>query len=335
MKDILTNSEALIDWGKQQDLKGFRNFLFTEPNRPLICIGSGGSFSICRLFSILYSTKGSISQAVTPYSAYNLSEEAIRNSKILLVSNSGHNKDIVAIAKHCASINPKWTANLTTAEGPRNEVKKHIQPANSFNFKSDFNDGFISVGSVIGNYSLAVATFKSEFTVTTSNQDYTAFNFKPTHHFIVLHGGWGEPAAIDFESKLVETGTATCAVSDFRNFCHGRFIFPGNHCGHEKKSEVPDDCTVVMLTTPRESSFAQKIKEVLPSRCQVVELSTTSKGAEASIELLVSASFLADEICRQKGVNPMSPANFGGIDKRRPVNIPFISDLKAAGSLSI
>ncbi|MCM1163928.1 MAG: hypothetical protein NC339_06755 [Muribaculaceae bacterium] len=335
MKEILAYSETLINWGKQQDLNYLRKFLFSEPNRPLICIGSGGSFSICRLYAILYGTKGSISYAITPYSAYNLSEEAIRNSKILLISNSGHNKDIIAIAKHCSAINPMWTANITSADGPKNDVKNHIVESNSFNFKSEFKDGFISVGSVIGNYVLSIAAFKPNFTATASHPDYAHINFSSAKHFIVLYGGWGEPAAIDLESKLVETGTATCAVSDFRNFCHGRFIFPGNHCGHNKKTEVPDDCIVVLLTTPREASFANKIREVLPERCRIVELSSNSKGAESAIELLISASYLANEVCRQQGIKPMSPANFGGIDKRRPANIPYISDLKASGPLSI
>lgn len=82
MKSILANSNRFIDWGKNQNIDHLRNFLVAEPTRPLICIGSGGSFSICRLIAILLSSKGAIGQAITPYQAFNLPDDVILLSQI-------------------------------------------------------------------------------------------------------------------------------------------------------------------------------------------------------------------------------------------------------------
>ena len=233
-------------------------------------------------------------------------------------------------------INPEWTANLTTADGTKNDLKKIISSMNSFNYESGIKDGFISINSVTANYALALRALKGDFKIDFKNSDDEGiFDYRDINHYIVLYGGWGEPAAIDFESKLVESGIATCAVSDYRNFCHGRFIFASNHCGHEKKVNIPNDCAVVMVMTPREAPFASKIREILPDRCKKINIETFDNGAEASLELMLQASSLTGYIATQNGINPLSPPNCGGIDKRYPTQIPFISDLKRSGPLKI
>lgn len=336
IKNEIDQTDAVLKWARKQNVSDFKRFMETKPEKPLICIGSGGSFSTCKFIALMYSTRKGLGTAVTPYSVYSISEEVLKSCKILLVSNSGHNKDITAIAKRCMQTNPEWTANLTTNDGAKNDLKKIISSKNSFNYVSGIKDFFISVNSVTANYALALQAFKSDLNADIKFSDYQSpVNFKNTNHFMILYGGWGEPAAIDLESKLVESGMATCAVSDYRNFCHGRFIFASNHCGHDKKVYVPDDNVVVMLETPRELSFADKILKILPKNCKVIILQSLSEGAEASLELMIRASLLAGEIAAQKGVNPLSPPNYGSMDKRYPTQIPFISDLKKAGPMKI
>ena len=326
---------GIIDWALQQDVTGLRRFLTTEMDRPLLCIGSGGSYSTCALVALAYGVSGGIAKALTPYSVYTLDETVLAKCKILLVSNSGHNKDIVAIAKVCMKLNPKWTANLSTVDGPRNDLKAIVAPENSFNYKSNIKDDFISVNSVPANYALALKAFGMTHIALVTPKPESTPDFSGINHIMVLYGGWGEPAAIDFESKLVESGTATCAVSDFRNFCHGRFIFPGNHSGHEKRTEVPADCAVVMLSTPRERPFADRLKSLLPDRCTVITIHTDITDSSAALDLLLKASTVAGAIAASKGIDPLNPKNHSNIDKRKPQQIPFISDLKAFGSMKI
>lgn len=325
----------ILNWASDQNVEGLRQFLITDIDRPLICIGSGGSYTTCVLITTAYGVLGGFAKAVTPYLVYSLSESLLAKSKVLLVSNSGHNKDIVTIAKLSMKINPKWTANLSTSDGPRNYLKAIISHENSFNYKSDIEDDFISVNSVIANYALVLKAFGVRNIPAYGATKLDIPDFSGINHLMVLHGGWGESAAIDFESKLVESGTATCAVSDYRNFCHGRFILPGNHSGHEKKTEIPADCAIVMLTTPREKPFADKVTALFPNRCKIVNVHTDAVDSTASLDLLLKVSVLAGDIASSKGINPLSPKNYSNIDKRKPLQIPFIKEIKDFGALKI
>lgn len=339
---MMKDGREIVGWANGCDTEGLKEFLTTQLTKPLICIGSGGSLSVCELVVMMYEALGGVAKAVTPYSVYAMSDTALSRCKFLLVSSSGHNKDIVRIAKHLMELVPDSVANLTTADSTSNDLKAIIPAERSFNFKSDLTDGFISVNSVIANYALIIKALKGECDTDLS---YTPdengagiadeTDLSGIRHLMILYGGWGKPAAIDLESKLVESGVATCAVSDYRNFCHGRFIFAGNHCGHEKKAYIPDDTAVVMLTTPREANFAAKIRAVLPDRCRVITLHTDRTDSTASLDLLYQSSALAGAIADAHGINPLSPPNHGKIDKRYPQNIPFISDIKSSGPLTV
>lgn len=331
----IERTQDILTWAKEQDTAALARFFHNNSERNMICVGSGGSFSVCRYIALLYSTGKGLGTAITPYSFYTLSEEVVKRSKVLLVSTSGHNKDIVTLARHCTKINPEWTANLTSRDGTKNDLKGIVNPSNSFNFESDISDGFISVNSVTANYLLALKAFKDLDSFNIPSFSFECSSLKGVRHFIILYGGWGEPAALDLESKLVESGLATAAVSDFRNFCHGRFIFVSNHCGHEKKDFVANDCAVVLLTTAREEKFSEAIKSIIPDRCRVIKIFSAESGTEASIELMLKATALFGEYAWANDINPLSPPNYGKIDKLRPQQIPFIKEIKDFGPFRI
>lgn len=332
--ELLAEASDCIAWAEEQNVGQLARFITSNLELPLICIGSGGSFSICTLIAMMYDTLGGVAKAVTPYSVYSISDASLSRCKTLLVSTSGHNKDIVRIAKHLMKISPQYVANLTTSDSPKNDLKTIIPTERSFNFKSNITEGFIAVNSIMANYALAIKALKGkcrvDFSSEACNKDLSSVS-----HFVVLYGGWGQPAAVDIESKLVESGIATCSLSDYRNFCHGRFIFPGNHCGHEKKSIVADDSAVIMLTTPREKNFASKIHALLPQRCRVIDLDTAHSDSLAAIDLLFKTTSLFGDIAETHCINPVSPPNYGPIDKLKPQQIPFINDIKNAGPLTI
>lgn len=331
----IERTREILNWAKEQDTAALARFFHNNSERNLICVGSGGSFSVCRYIAMMYSTGNGLGMATTPYSFYTLSEEVIKRSKILLVSTSGHNKDIVTLARYCMKINSEWTANLTSSDGVKNDLKGIINNSNSFNFESDVSDGFISVNSVTANYLLALKAFKGLERFNIPTLTFECGTLKGITHFMILYGGWGEPAALDLESKLVESGLATAAVSDLRNFCHGRFIFVSNHCGHEKKDFVPNDCAVVLLTTARENKFSEAIKSIIPDHCKVIKVATDEFGAEAATELMLKATVLFGEYALTKEINPLSPPNYGKIDKRKPQQIPFIKEIKDFGPFKI
>ena len=45
-----------------------------------------------------------------------------------------------------------------------------------------------------------------------------------TLHLVGLARGWGWPALIDLESKIVEGGICTIELSELKNYTHGRYI---------------------------------------------------------------------------------------------------------------
>ena len=64
-------------------------------------------------------------------------------------------------------------------------------------------------------------------------------------------------------------------------------------------------------------------------------METFAEGAEASLEFMLQATELTGYIASQNGINPLSPHNHGPIDKLKPIQIPFISDLKKSGPLKL
>lgn len=322
----MTNQEILT-WAQSQDVEALREFLLSAPNRPLIAIGSGGASSVCEYASLLCGATVGLSRAYTPLSAFSIGDDVIKSSKVLLVSHSGHNQDIVNIGKRCVKLNSQHTANLTTRDSADNKLKDIVSPALSFNYISDIKDGFISVGSTIAAISLLCRAFKPNVNLMEIHPDSIQVDddLASVQHAIVLHGSWSQPIAVDLECKLVESGMMTCSVSDYRNYCHGRFIFAGNN----------PNTAIIMLVTPREEALAERIGEIIPGDVPVVRLVSKVESAEATIELLLQATALVEAIGRQKNINPNNPPNRSKIDKRRPQQISYISTLKQFGDLKL
>ena len=145
---------------------------------------------------------------------------------------------------------------------------------------------------------------------------------KGIRSFTILHGGWGRPVAVCLEGKLTESGLAQATVSDFRNYCHGRFIHTSNHL---------EETAVVMLVTPRERDLAERIRKFLPGRTRLFVVETPEDSHAASLDLLIRSTALFEDLCAAEGTNPDCPPNPGRIDKRVPIWIPFIKAMKDSG----
>ena len=131
---------------------------------------------------------------------------------------------------------------------------------------------------------------------------------------------------LNLEGKLTESGLATAMVSDYRNYCHGRFIFTSNHL---------EDSAVVMLVSPRERDIVERTRKFLPAQTSLVIIETEEDTPEAALDLLVRTTAFFFELCEATGTNHESPSNPGRIDKRVPIWVPFISGMKKNGPLTI
>ena len=291
----------------EADVTPLRNFLFSNPEKPLVTTGSGGAESVADFAALLYGARGGVGTAVSPYTLNSYSDAALKTAKLLLVSAGGHNNDIAFAAKRALDVNPVESASFTLSQGERNEVRKLFLKASS-ELSLDIpgtrtHDGFVSTGTPLMFFALLCRAFNP-------GCELGKYSGMP----------------LNLEGKLTESGLATAMVSDYRNYCHGRFIFTSNHL---------EDSAVVMLVSPRERDIVERTRKFLPAQTSLVIIETEEDTPEAALDLLVRTTAFFFELCEANGTNYESPSNPGRIDKRVPIWVPFISGMKKNGPLTI
>ena len=343
MHNIL-NLDALLKQAMEADVSALRQFLTTNPGQPLIATGSGGAESVADFAALLYGGNGGLATAVSPYTLNAYSDEALKTAKLLLVSKGGHNNDIVFAAKRGLAVNPDGTASFTLYTGDRNGVRKlfvKAGSAQSFDIPGlSVHDAFISTQTPVMYFALLCRAFDpgvdlSKYRTTPAvpyrleRNDGTALSpadFKEVRTLVVLHGSWGRPVAANLEGKLFESGLCPSCVVDFRNYCHGRFIFTSAHL---------EDSAVVMFVSPREKDIAARTRKFLPASTKLVLIETEADAPEASLDLLIRSSAFFFDLCGVTDTNWVSPKNPGKIDKRQPMWVPFMAELKRNGPLRL
>lgn len=344
MSDTSFSLRDIMSQASEADVTALRSFLFSNPGKPLVATGSGGAESVADFTALLYGARGGVGTAVSPYTMNSFSDEALRTSKQLLVSAGGHNNDIVFAARRVLGVNPGASASLTLSLGDRNEVRKIFLKAGSglsFDIPGGrVHDGFVSTGTPLKFFALLCRAFNpgcdlakysemplSPFRVELNDGTPLGVDaLRGIGSLVVLHGSWGRPVALNLEGKLVESGLATAMVSDYRNYCHGRFIYTSNHL---------EDSAVVMLVSPRERDIAERTRRFLPSQTRLVIIETGEDSPEASLDLLVRSTGFFFDLCEATGTDHESPANPGRIDKRVPMWVPFVSEMKRIGPLTV
>ena len=326
------------------DMTALRQFLFANPSQPLVATGSGGCESAGDFLALLYGARGGVGTSVTPYTFNSLSDSALRTAKVVLLSKGGHNNDIIAATRRSLDLNPGCTACINFSDSDRNEALKLFRKAGAPHAfvppVHGVHDGFVSVGTSIAYFALLTKVFQPEVDLgkygavpempfSLCLNDGTPLrpdDLRGVNNYMLLHGSWGRPVAWNLEGKLVESGLASGDVYDYRNYCHGRFIWTSNHL---------KDSAVVLLVSPREKDIALRTRKFLPASTKLVIIETAEDAPEASLDLLIRATEFFHAACDACGVNPVSPSNPGRIDKRVPMWVPFMAEMRRNGPLSI
>ena len=344
MTDIKTTLQAVIDQTLAADLNPIKNFLFSNPSEPLIATGSGGAETAGEFAALLYGARGGVATSVSPYTLNSYSDAALKTAKVLLISKGGHNNDIVFATRRALEVNPEKTASINFSDSDRNEARKLFLKAGSDKSfvvpMKNVHDGFVSTGTSLSYFSIFTKIFQPDvdlekyktlpevpFTLCLNDgSPLSPAEFKPVRSYIILHGSWGRPVADNLEGKLVECGLASAGVYDYRNYCHGRFIYTSNHL---------EDSAVVLLASPRERDILIRTRAFLPPSTTIVVITTEFDAPEASLDLLIRSTEFYHSVCSAVGVNPESPRNPGRIDKRKPIWVPFMAALKKQGPLRL
>ena len=119
-------------------------------------------------------------------------------------------------------------------------------------------------------------------------------------HIIALGSGWGWPALVDFESKIVEGGVCTIETSEIKNFTHGRYM---NALIHRMNRHF------ILFNSPTEAElsafFDKKLRRYFPQRIDV--LRTDLQGVQGTLDLIIQAMSLALHLGEKAERNLLKP----------------------------
>ena len=339
--DSLNMISEALKWAEGQDIRQLRNFFMDDSQKPLYCLASGGSYSAVDYAALLYEVNKGMAKALTPLSLSSVSDDALKASKILFTTSEGRGHDEKYVAKRAAKANPENTCAIVRNGGDDNDVVKKLRKAGSKWLVYEWltlSKSFIATIDTVCKFGLFYRAFSGENEIL----DKLSVNLTPEHcfsysprvegtipklkdikNYIVLYNGWSRPVATDFESKMIESGIASVQLCDYRNWCHGRFIFLSKHM---------EDSALVLLLTPKEQQFVKDLfygqtwrdkTDVFPANLPIIKVETEYDSSLATLDLLVKMYVLFDEIAKANGDDPCKPKNPCGIDKRFPKNTQF------------
>lgn len=312
---------------------------------PLYCFSSGGSSATNDYLALLYETNIGMAKSLTPLAMTNISDEALKSAKIIITSGGGHGVDEKYTVNRAASVNPKGVCGITSSNDGHNIVINTLKKVtdNWFFFNTPKLDGFIGTVSISGMFGVIYKTFtndgdfvrKLDFDLTPTHcYSYTPRvegdipSFKDIKNYIALYNGWSRPIAQDFESKMVECGIASVQMCDYRNYCHGRFIFLSRHL---------EESALVLFITPREKEYAKRLilegktfrggYDVFPKNTPIIIIETELDNPLATIDLMIKMQVCFNDIAKANrlsdGDDPCNPDNPNGIDKRFPRSLDW------------
>ena len=354
--DVIKDIPWMLETADKDDVSGLREFLMEKPEMPMLFVGSGGQNG--SYIAMLYGMNKGVGMALTPLQFASLSDETVKNSRILLLSQGGKNKDIKYASERAVKLNPDNTACVTTYVSENNHMLENLKgtSARAFVFHHpEVTSGFTSVRGKFYKYGLYYRAFSGVekvlplLNISLNKEDCFQYiqnrgteepiNPEKIEHFCVLYSDYGEPVAHDFESVMTESGLASVQVSDYRNYCHGRFIFPSNFTESKSEPRYRSNVAMVLLVTPRDKGLVKGIREMaIPSKTPVFIIETSHNSALGTIDLLIKSHICLAYIAEDcKRANPYDPYNYNAqdVDKRKPINsISFVNELKANGNLS-
>lgn len=306
-KGELEKLSDTIRWAETQDVTGLAKFLFAEDKHvPLVCIGSGGSLSACHYAAMLYKQcNGVLAEAMTPLQLMYAGRDIIRDSKLLFLSASGKNKDILNAIKYGVKYNEAGMMSLTLRKNNPTEelLEKYPKVQRWCEDIPSEKDGFLATNSLVATFTLLCRSFNQAPVSNGISQERTystnyEFDLSAIQNFLVLYGAAGEPVAWDIESKLTEAALGSALLSDYRNFGHGR---------HHWFSKKGDNSCIIALITPVERELAYKTIGCLPKDVPVIFIETELETPAASIDMLLKAFRFVNDLGEARGIDPGRP----------------------------
>ena len=301
---------------------------------PFFSIGSGGSLTAASFWAMVQEKwTGMPSKHGTPLDL--LALPSTRNYAVGLVSARGSNPDIVRAFATASLGESKRVVAITFAEGSKLHVGGKKYPwAQIVNFRPPIaRDGFLATNSLLSSmiliYRAYAAAFGSDLDLPSTLPEPRitgTLSEPPPTTYSILYAGWAAIAAMDIESKLVESGLADAHYADLRNFAHGR---------HHWLARRGETTAVVALVTPEWSDLLNKTLAVLPTSTRIIRLESSSDGPLGAVELVNGGLRLIGQIASQQAFDPGQPSvpDFGR--KLYHMSLNSINKRQARPSISL
>lgn len=269
--------------------------------RPLIVIGSGGSWTACVHAARLHETVAR--QPAKPLTPLEFIRTPVNpDVGILLLSASGRNKDIIAAARFAVESEfAAVTALSMRANSPLADLLDRCRHAEMVEWLGlARKDGFLATNSLLATCVLLTRAYHSEA------PDLLPSLEEPTPtpeawrrpSLLVLASEWGTAAAYDVESKWSESGLGCATPVDPRNFAHGR------HTGLARRIQ---DTGVVALTQPETRAVTQATVDVLPTEVATAEMHSPLSGPWGGVDLVVRVLQSTGLVARAANFDPGRP----------------------------
>jgi sugar/nucleoside kinase (ribokinase family)/fructoselysine-6-P-deglycase FrlB-like protein len=331
------DSLARIPWTMQSGFeigKTYRPLASDINLSKALIIGSGGSFTAAAFTEALYlHSWGKLAKAITPYEFEGLNkiEEDVT---VWFISHGGGNTDILGAALHAKNLGHSNCAILTG-----NKTSKLAEIAQQTGWKTFFiqaeERNFVSIIGLLSQVSALCGLFAPEQELAKLDEFFSenslrtivnsatremselasafssgAGNFDKIH-IVSSARGWGWPALIDLESKVVEGGLCTIEICELKNFTHGRYI---NLFGHTNRS-------IIIIKTPKDKELVDYLYSRFEKRFKTFILETDKEGVAGSLDLLVKSLFLSwhlGNMAKKDILHPIFPKEARGLYSWEP-----------------
>ena len=266
----------------------------------LFC-GTGGSYSASYFASkVVNKVKGIFTEASLPRDIIYKNIKEIDN--IIAFSYSGTTNDIVEVLNYGKNKN----SFLITKGKIENRETEIISYLNSKS-KTGKERGFLSIEGTIfpasifakyyyeldkknecfEDFFLNRLLYWRDFFKKSFKENDMKYIFKCKNIFDVFYGDYTNSAAIDLESKIVETGVFRATFHEKKNFSHGRFI--------SLEQYSPD--AVIYLQTSNEGKYEEKLLEYLKIKSKrIIFIKSPFNGLIGEFDLLIAIQYFIKNI---------------------------------------
>ncbi|MFL1592777.1 PfkB family carbohydrate kinase [Rhodococcus ruber] len=308
--------------------------LLREPGTAYV-IGSGGSFPAAMFISELLNVRGHFAAALNPGDYISAAKSA---DMVVAVSYSGNTHDIGLTIRAAKARGTGRIILLTGAPAPRLEaelrplswdsVVSYAPPSRraSDAIRGVRERGFVSIAGTVTPcipWLTAAAGLNSVIDMigriehdeadATSAAEALAPQAGATGRLNVIRGHGALPAALDIESKFIESGLPAVTLHEQKDLSHGRFISVFQPVQYHALADSPmSDMTapVLVLATGSESRYQQALaKELDSAGVHSRELRVSSVDLTAPLELLTLVQFFSQTFGSKLGVDISRPTS--------------------------